>query len=179
MRYAKIDELEYVNGNGVGVSIYTQGCAFHCKDCFNQEAWDFDGGYNWDAEIKDHVLELLKRPYVTRLSVLGGEPLDGKNVRTLYLFLKEIKQQFPTKKIWLYTGYIYENILINNLNQLLHSTQTDEYRQSIVKLCDVLVDGQFETDKKDLTLKFRGSKNQRVIDIQETLKQNKVVLYCD
>lgn len=179
MRYAKIDELEYVNGNGVGVSIYTQGCAFHCKDCFNQEAWDFDGGYTWDAEIKDHVLELLKRPYVTRLSVLGGEPLDEKNVRTLYLFLKEIKQQFPTKKIWLYTGYIYENILINNLNQLLHSTQTDEYRQSIVKLCDVLVDGQFETDKKDLTLKFRGSKNQRVIDIQETLKQNKVVLYCD
>lgn len=179
MRYAKIDELEYVNGNGVGVSLYVQGCHFHCKNCFNQETWDFNGGNEWDVEVKNHIIELLKRPYITRLSILGGEPLEGINVRVLYNFIKEIKQLYPNKKIWLYTGFKYENLLINSLNKLLDSTQTDEYRQSIIKLCDVLVDGQFEEDKKDLTLKFRGSKNQRVIDIQQSLEQDKIILYCD
>ena len=179
MRYASIRKMDISNGEGIGVSLFVQGCKFMCLNCFNQEAWDFNGGKEWTPKVEEEFLELIDRPYITRISILGGEPLESVNVRQLYLLIKKIKERFSDKKIWLYTGYIYENILINNLNQLLHSTQTDEYRQSIVKLCDVLVDGQFETDKKDLTLKFRGSKNQRVIDIQETLKQNKVVLYCD
>lgn len=180
MRYAQIRKMDISNGEGVGIALFVQGCHFHCKDCFNQETWDFNGGKEWTEDIENQFIELAKRPYVTRISLLGGEPLHNRNVRTLYLLLKKIKQQLPHLKIWIYTGYKYEDILIQDCIKLFESTQADEYRQSIIKeFCDVLVDGQFETDKKDLTLKFKGSKNQRVIDIQETLKHNKIILYCD
>lgn len=180
MRYAQIRKMDISNGEGVGIALFVQGCPFHCIDCFNQETWDFNGGKEWTTEVENQFIELAKRPYITRITLLGGEPLHNKNVRALYLLLKKIKKQLPHLKIWIYTGFKYENIFIKNFDELLRSTQADEYRQSIIKeFCDVLVDGQFETDKKDLTLKFKGSRNQRVIDVQETLKHNKIILYCD
>lgn len=161
MRYAQITPFEICNGKGAGVSLFTQGCHFQCKGCFNQNAWDFNGGKEWNDEIKNKFFELINRPYIKRVSILGGEPLANANISEVYSLCKEIKEKFPTKNIWLYTGYMFEDI--------------DSYL--IMKYIDVLVDGRYIDKLKDLTLKFKGSSNQRVIDIQKTFKENKIVLY--
>jgi anaerobic ribonucleoside-triphosphate reductase activating protein len=166
MRYASIRELDISNGEGVGVALFVQGCHFHCKNCFNSKAWDFNDGKEWTEEVKNNFLKLIDKPYIKRVSILGGEPLAKENYLEVRYLLKELKQKYPDKKIWLYTGYTFD--VFENYRELLRT----------IIYCDVLVDGQFEEDKKDFTLKFRGSSNQRVIDVQESLKQNKVVLYC-
>lgn len=181
MKYASIRELDISNGEGIGISLFVQGCSFHCKGCFNQDTWDFNGGNEWTKEVENKFLDLASRPYIKRISILGGEPLDNKNVEDLCSLINKIKFIFPDKAIWLFTGFKW--------NQILYPIVTDDFnlergkiincRRQIAETCDVVVDGQFEEDKRDLTLKFRGSTNQRVIDVQESLKQNKVVLYCD
>ena len=180
IRYAQIRKMDISNGEGIGVSLFVQGCNFHCKNCFNKDTWDFSGGKEWTEEIKKEFLTLINRPYIKRVSILGGEPLANENVHDVLTLVKEIKHQYPDKEIWLYSGFKFEtiiNLVTDDLN-----TERDyilNCRKEILNYIDILVDGRFEEDKKDLTLKFRGSSNQRVIDVKKSLEQNKVVLWRD
>ena len=173
MRYAQIRKMDISNGLGVGVSLFVQGCHFHCKDCFNPETWDFNGGKEYTQETEETILKLIEPEYITRFSILGGEPLEPRNLLDLAELIVDIKIIKPDIKIWLYTGYEYEWLRFESATSILE----DRYLlQIILKNIDVLVDGQFQEDKKDLTYPFAGSTNQRVINIQETRKQNKIVL---
>ena len=179
MRYSKIDKMEYCNGEGFGVSVFVQGCHFHCKGCFNPETWDFNGGRKWGQEQVDLVLKLLGNPHITRLSILGGEPLAYENLIGVLNLVAEVRRKFrDSKQIWLYTGsdvdrFLFQTIFLDDVDFL-----APQLRQDIVSLCDYVVDGRFEEDKKDLSLAFRGSSNQRIIDIKKTLSNtnNKIVL---
>lgn len=179
MRFASMRNLDISNGEGVGVSLFVQGCDRHCFNCFNPDTWDFNGGKEWTEETKNKFIKLIDRPYINRISVLGGEPLAEQNLDEVLSLIKEIRISFPEKTIWLYTGYKFED-LINGIHYPLDSKWEDKVlRQSIVKLCDVLVDGEYIDEQRDITLKWRGSSNQRVIDAKQSLAQNKIVLYCD
>ena len=170
MRYAQIRNMDISNGNDIGVSLFTQGCRFHCKNCFNKETWDFNGGKEWTEEIENKFFELINRPYIKRVSILGGEPLVDDNITDVFDLITKIKDEFPNKNIWLYTGYTLEDILNNPLRDM-----NTTLRRRIVTMCDILVDGRYIDEQRDLTLKWRGSQNQRVINIQETLKQGKII----
>lgn len=185
MRDAQIRSMDISNGEGVGVSLFVQGCPLHCKNCFNSDTWDFNGGKEWTEEIKDRFMKLIDRPYIKRVSFLGGECLAEQNLNEVLKLVKEIRISFPEKTIWLYTGFEW-NSLITKINQptfpdkdFEHTMEIHKKRQEIIKLCNVVVDGEYIDEQKDLTLKFRGSKNQHVIDVQQSLAQNKIVLYCD
>jgi anaerobic ribonucleoside-triphosphate reductase activating protein len=157
--------MDISNGPGVGVSLFVQGCHLHCKGCFNSTAWDFNGGKEWNDDVKQKFLELASKPYIKRISILGGEPLSPENSYDLYELITEIKDKLPDKVIWLYTGYLFEYAINNQSNR------------KILELCDVVVDDRYVEELKDIGLPWCGSSNQRVIDVQETLKQNKIVLY--
>lgn len=157
--------MDISNGPGVGVSLFVQGCHLHCKGCFNSTAWDFNGGKEWNDDVKQKFLELASKPYIKRISILGGEPLSPENNYDLYELITEIKDKLPDKVIWLYTGYLFEYAINNQSNR------------KILELCDVVVDDRYVEELKDIGLPWCGSSNQRVIDVQETLKQNKIVLY--
>lgn len=165
MNYASIRNLDVSNGEGVGISLFVQGCALHCKNCFNPNTWDFNGGKKWTKEIEDMFVELANKPYIKRISILGGEPLSGSNKYPIFLLCQRLKNLYPNKKIWLYSGYTYEQIC--------------QSRESLkVLTCvDVLVDGPYIDEQRDITLAFRGSKNQRIINVQKTLQQGEIVLY--
>lgn len=179
MRYAQITPFEVCNGKGAGVSLFTQGCRFRCGNCFNKETWDFNGGKEWTEEIENKFFKLIDRPYIKRVSILGGEPLVDENVSDVFNLIIEIKDKFPDKNIWLYTGYTW--------NQIFHPVVTDNldierdlilnHRKRAVEMCDILVDGRYVDELRDLTLKFVGSKNQRLIDVKSSLEQEKVVLW--
>lgn len=168
MRYASIRNMDISNGEGVGVSLFVQGCHFHCKNCFNQDTWDFSGGKEWNREIEDEFMKLANRPYIKRVSLLGGEPLADENVLDIMRLINRIKTECPDKKIWCYTGYTWEQIF-PIVNPYLNLTQAEMTRQNAVKNCDILVDGRFVEEEKDLSLEFRGSKNQRIIDVKERI----------
>lgn len=164
MRYAQIRSMDISNGTGIGVSLFVQGCHFHCKDCFNSETWDFSGGKPWTEDSKKIFLISVLRAYIERVSILGGEPLADENFSDVFDLVQTIHEKFPEKKIWIYTGYTWEELL------------NDEQKKEILPYINVLVDGRFQTDLKDLSLKFKGSSNQRVIDVQESLKSKEVIL---
>lgn len=168
MRYASIRSMDISNGEGVGVSLFVQGCHFHCKNCFNQDTWDFSGGKEWNREIEGEFMKLVNRPYIKRVSLLGGEPLADENVLDIMRLINRIKTECPDKKIWCYTGYTWEQIF-PIVNPYLNLTQAEMTRQNAVKNCDILVDGRFVEEEKDLSLEFRGSKNQRIIDVKERI----------
>lgn len=194
MRVAQIRSMDISNGEGVGVSLFVQGCDRHCFNCFNSETWDFNGGKEWTEKTKNKFMELVDRPYIKRVSFLGGECLADQNLNGVLDLIKEIRIFFPEKTIWLYTGYKLEllNEKIYNKTTCL-STISHFYpisnknelninqmkRSKIISLCNIVVDGEYIDEQKDLTLKFRGSKNQRVIDVKQSLAQNKMILYCD
>ena len=157
MRIADIQEFDVNNGEGVGCSLFVQGCHFHCKNCFNQSTWDFNGGKEWTQSTKEKFLELVNNPYITRVSILGGEPLADENIQDVYDLIKQIPS---SKKIWLYTGYVWDDM--------------DFVRRLVANSVDVLVDGRFVDELKDLNLPFRGSSNQRLIDIKKTLNSFKI-----
>lgn len=152
MRYASIRSFDISNGEGIGVALFTQGCKFHCKGCFNQETWDLDGGKEYTPEIEEEIMKLLGRDFIDRFSILGGEPLLDRNIEDLTRLCKRIKREYPDKKIWLYSGYTYETI-IHNLPELMDNI-------------DILVDGTYIEELKNLNLHFRGSSNQRVIKVK-------------
>lgn len=178
MRYAQIRKMDISNGEGVGISLFVQGCHFHCKDCFNQETWDFEGGKKWTLETQREFLNLADKPYIKRISILGGEPLADENYRAIMDLLLAIELRFGnTKSVWLYTGYTWEEL--QSSGDLLDKREKHKaaMRSTTAFLANVLVDGRFETDKKDLALAFRGSRNQRIIDVQKSLDQNCIVLW--
>lgn len=186
MRYAQIRSLDISNGEGCGVALFVQGCPFHCYNCFNPDTWDFNGGKEWTKETKNKFLTLIDRPYIKRVSLLGGECLAEQNLDGVLDLVREIRISFPEKTIWLYTGFKWEQIMNIKVMQPIFSCEDLENKiqnvlkkQEIIKQCDVLVDGEYIDEQRDLTLAYRGSKNQRVIDVQQSLTQNKLVLYCD
>ena len=158
MRYNLIRKMDISNGPGVIVSIFMQGCSFHCKNCFNQETWDFEGGQEFTDDTINKVLELSNKPEVKGLSILGGEPMHPTNIEGTTKLAKAFKEKYPEKSIWAWTGFQYEDIK----------------DKDVFNYIDVLVDGQYKDELHDPTLKWRGSSNQRVIDIKESKKQNKV-----
>lgn len=183
MRYAQIRSMDISNGEGVGVSLFVQGCPFHCKNCFNSETWDFNGGKEWTEKTKNKFMELIDRPYIRRISILGGEPLAEQNLDEVLSLIKEIRISFPEKTIWLYTGYNFD-LLKSQYDEYKYTpfaASADEWltRWEIISNVDVFVDGEYIDEQKDLTLKFRGSKNQHVIDVKQSLSQKKMVLYCE
>lgn len=153
--------MDISNGPGIRVSIFMQGCTFKCKNCFNKETWDFNGGDQFNEKIINKVIELCQNPNIKGLSILGGEPLHPKNIEGTTLLAKHLKEKLPEKTIWVWTGFLYE--------ELKH--------REIFNYIDVLVDGRYNDDLHDPTLKYRGSSNQRVIDIHKTLKNRKITLY--
>lgn len=153
MNYANIDEVEIINGEGIGVALFVSGCPFHCEGCFNSEAWDYEYGHEFTADTMEMLGRLSEKPYVQRISILGGEPLADKNIDTVYHIILTLRDTLPDKEIWLYSGFTYENL--------------SPHQQKVVREVDVFVDGPFVEAEKDLRLKFRGSRNQRVIDIKE------------
>ncbi len=181
MHYAQIRSMDISNGEGVGVALFVQGCNFHCPSCFNQDTWDFNGGKEWTEETKETFLKLADKPYMKRVSFLGGECLANENLEGVYNVIKDVKKIFPDKKIWLWTGYtwesIFNSIVTDNLD--LERDKLIKLRQEIVKMTDILVDGRYIHEQKDMNLKFKGSKNQRVIDVKESIKQGKVIIYCE
>ena len=171
MYYADIKKADVANGLGVRVSVFVSGCTHHCKNCFNEEAWDFHYGNEFTQKEIDKVIELMDHSYVAGLSLLGGEPFEHINQQGLLPLVKIVKEKFPDKNIWCYSGYTFENDIIDRMCK--EWKETPEFLSYI----DVLVDGKFEEDKKDLSLRFRGSSNQRIIDVQKSLKENKTVLF--
>lgn len=186
MRFASMRNLDISNGEGVGVSLFVQGCDRHCFNCFNPDTWDFNGGKEWTEGTKNKFIRLIDRPYINRISVLGGEPLAEQNLDEVLSLIKEIRISFPEKTIWLYTGFCWNDIMCSFAGLQADCVVLDkkdieawEKRRKIISNIDVLVDGEYIDEQKDLSLKFRGSKNQRVIDVKQSLAQNKIVLYCD
>lgn len=171
MYYADIKKADVANGLGVRVSVFVSGCTHHCKNCFNEEAWDFHYGNEFTQKEIDKVIELMDHSYVAGLSLLGGEPFEHINQQGLLPLVKIVKEKFPDKNIWCYSGYTFENDIIDRMCK--EWKETPEFLSYI----DVLVDGKFEEDKKDLSLRFRGSSNQRIINVKKSLKENKTVLF--
>lgn len=212
MRYSQIRSMDISNGKGVGCSLFVQGCEFHCKNCFNPDTWDFNGGKKWTDDTKKNLLQLVDRPYIKRISILGGEPLAESNLKDILDLVTEIRKTYPTKTldtadgivashnilcekteeiraslpektIWLYTGYMWEELFSASYSKDYICTTTADrdaiYRQLIIKNVDVLVDGRYIDSQRDITLKWRGSKNQRVIDVQRSLDKGEIILWTE
>ena len=183
MRFASMRNLDISNGEGVGVSLFVQGCDRHCFNCFNSETWDFNGGKEWTEETKNKFIKLIDRPYIHRISILGGEPLAERNLDEVLSLIKEIRISFHDKTIWLYTGYDFDllNSKYNEYKYTPFAANADEWltRWEIISNVNVLVDGEYIDEQKDLSKKWAGSKNQRVINVKESIKNNKIILYCD
>lgn len=173
MNYADIKTVDVANGKGVRVSIFVSGCNHHCKGCFNSEAWDFNYGKEFNQDCINKIMEELDKPYIKGLSLLGGEPLEFKNQEGLLPLVKQVKEKHPEKDIWCYTGFTFDKDVMDNMCKINKNTK------ELMSYIDVVVDGKFEEDKKDLKLKFRGSSNQRIIDVKESFKANKVIEYND
>ena len=183
MNYAQIRSMDISNGEGIGVSLFVQGCDFHCKNCFNSETWEFSKGQEWNDKTKNQFLKLIEKPFIQRVSILGGEPLHPKNVQNVLKIVDEIRVSYPTKNIWLYTGYtwkeiwIKDNIKTGDKIQDMREKAIKNLRRQVVRICDILIDGRYIDELRDVSLHWRGSSNQRVINVQETLKQKQIVLW--
>ena len=172
MNYANIKNCDIANGLGVRVSLFVSGCTHHCPGCFNQIAWDFNYGKDFNKEVQDKIIELLSPSYIDGFSILGGEPFEIVNQRSLVDFVKRVKQTYPNKDIWAWSGYLFDSEILAGR---AHCEVTDE----LLKYIDVLVDGKFMIDLLDISLKYRGSSNQRIIDVKKSLESKSVVLVED
>lgn len=164
MRYNKIRKMDISDGPGVRVSIFMQGCAFHCKNCFNPETWDFEKGKEFTDETIERVLELCGNENITGLSILGGEPMHPTNIEGTTKLAKAFKEKYPEKTLWAWTGFLFDKWVKD---------------KEVAKYLDVLIDGQYVDELRNPMLKWKGSSNQRVIDVQKSLKNGEVVLYED
>ncbi len=173
MNYATIKNCDIANGPGVRVSLFVSGCTHRCKGCFNEVAWDFDYGEPFTQQTVEEILKMLEPPYVQGITLLGGEPFEPENQPALLKLLRQIKQKLPDKSIWAFSGYLFDrDILAGRLGP-------EEITRELVSYLDVLVDGPFILEKKDLSLRFRGSSNQRIIDVPASLKSGEIVLWTD
>lgn len=170
MNYAEIKNCDIANGPGVRVSLFVSGCTHHCPGCFNEVAWDFQYGEPFTEEVMDRIVEMLRPNYIRGLTLLGGEPFEPENQAGVVALLRKIKKELPKKTIWAFSGYLFDrDILSGRLGD------TREY----LSYLDVLVDGPFVEAKKNLSLRFRGSENQRIIDVPASLAAGEVVLWED
>lgn len=167
MNYLKIEKTSIANGEGIRVVLWVSGCSLYCKGCQNPQTWNFYGGKPFDDNAKQELFEALNKSYIQGITISGGHPLETHNRPDVYCLITEIKKKFPTKDIWFYTGYTWEEIFEKGARET----------QRILYWTDVLVDGKYIEDERDLTLKWCGSRNQRVIDVQKSLKENKIILY--
>ena len=164
MRYNTIRKMDIADGPGVRVSIFLQGCEFHCYNCFNPETWDFDGGEEFTDEVIERLMELCSEEYIQGLSILGGEPMHPKNIAATTAIAKAFKNLYPDKNLWVWSGFTFEVL------------QKRKDAQEVLNYIDTLVDGQYKDELHDFRLEWRGSSNQRVIDVQKSLKKGEVVL---
>lgn len=169
MNYAAIKKTDTANGPGIRVSLFVSGCTHHCKGCFNAETWDFAYGKPYTEATREEILEALRPDYIRGLSLLGGEPMEPANRPSVLQLVKEVRQQYPQKDIWCYTGYTFDRDL------LAWIAGGDGETEELLSLLDVLVDGEFVEERKNLRLPFRGSENQRLIDVPASLKEGRVI----
>ncbi len=173
MNYGEIKNCDIANGIGVRVSLFVSGCTNHCENCFQPQTWDFNYGKAFDAGVEDEIIALLSPDYINGLTVLGGEPFEPSNQRALLPFVKRVRETYPQKTIWTFSGFTLEELTTKSPHP--RCEVTDE----LLGYIDVLVDGRFVEAKKDITLRFRGSSNQRLIDMNETRKQGSIILWQD
>lgn len=173
MNYGNIKKNDIANGIGVRTSLFVSGCTHHCKGCFNPETWDFCYGEKFTKETEDEIINSLKPDFIRGLTVLGGEPFEKENQKALLPFIKRVKEELPQKDIWFFSGYLFEELSGKIKNERCRTNHTDE----LLSLIDVLVDGEFIEEKKNISLRFRGSENQRLIDMRKTLKRGEIILW--
>ena len=179
MNYHTITYPDQNNGDGLRVVLWLSGCSHHCYNCQNPQTWDANSGIPFDESAKEELFRELDKDYISGLTLSGGDPLHEANLDGVLDLVNKIRLLFPNKSIWLYSGYNYQKVM-RQLPNLATKKNHDMYkRQRIIKQCDVMVDGKYIDSQRDITLKWRGSSNQRVIDTRKSLEQNKVVLYCD
>lgn len=175
MNYATIKWTDIANGEGVRISLFVSGCTHRCKNCFNEIAWDFNYGEPFDDKIQEKILQELGSGFIAGLSLLGGEPLEPQNQLALFPFIKKVKEKYPEKNVWCYTGFVLDE----RTGELKETRKNTGVTKNLISLFDVLVDGAFVEELKDIRLKFRGSSNQRIIDVQKTLQEGECVLYME
>lgn len=173
MNYAAIKKFDIADGPGVRVTLFVSGCTHHCKECFQPETWNFEYGQPFTRETEDELIEALGKEYIAGLTLLGGEPFEPQNQRALVPFLRRVRETYPSKNIWSYTGYTLETDLLSP------SRARCEVTDEMLSMIDVLVDGEFILEKKNIRLRFRGSENQRLIDLNQTRKTGETVLWDD
>lgn len=171
MYYGEIKKCDIANGEGVRVSLFVSGCTHHCPGCFNQDTWDFGYGKEYTDETEREILDALSPEYVNGLSLLGGEPFEPQNQQVLVQLLRKVREQYPEKNIWCYTGYLYDKELLSE------SRARCEYTDEMLSMIDVLVDGRFVEALKDIRLVFRGSSNQRIIDVKKSMESGEIILW--
>lgn len=169
MNYADIKKIDVANGEGVRVSVFVSGCNHHCKGCFNQCAWDFNYGKKFTEKEEQQIIDYMNHDYISGLSLLGGEPLEPRNQEGLLPLVKKVKEKFPNKNIWCYTGFDFEKDVVGKM------AKDNETTRELLKYIDVIVDGKFEEDKRDLKLQFRGSSNQKIVDVKKSLQTGQIV----
>lgn len=173
MHYGEIKNYDIANGIGVRVSLFVSGCTNHCEHCFQPETWDFTHGEPFTEKTQEELLQMMEPDYIHGFTLLGGEPFEPENQRGILPFLQKLKQEFPEKTVWAYTGFMLEDLMTEGTHPHCEITET------ILSLIDVLIDGRFVEAKKDLSLQFRGSSNQRIIDLKKTLAEGRVILWED
>ena len=169
MNYAGIKYCDIANGTGCRTVLFVSGCRNACKGCFQPQTWDFGYGEPFDEKVQEEVLKSLEPDYITGITVLGGEPFEPENQKELVPFMGKVVARYPNKNVWAFTGYIYDKDLVAGGRR--HTEDTDE----LLSMIDVLVDGPFQEEKKDITLKFRGSSNQRILDLKETIRTGNII----
>ena len=183
MNYLQITHEDVCNGDGLRVVLWLSGCSHHCYNCQNPQTWNPDSGIPFDESAKQEIFNELSKDYISGITFSGGDPLHEQNLDEVLKLIKQIRISFPEKTIWLYTGYDFDllNSKYNEYKYTPFAANADEWltRWEIISNVDVLIDGEYIDEQRDITLKWRGSSNQRVIDVKQSLTQNKVVLYCN
>lgn len=171
MNYSEIKEYDIANGPGVRVTLFVSGCTHRCKGCFNEMTWDFEYGRPFGEDTVEHILKKLEPSYIAGLTLLGGEPMEYKNQIGLLPLLRRVKEEYPGKTVWCYTGYLYDKDILEDFCMKWEETK------EILSYLDIVVDGEFVEDLKDISLQFRGSSNQRIIDVKKSMQAGEIVLW--
>lgn len=171
MNYLEIKKYDIANGPGIRTTLFVSGCTHHCKGCFNPESWDFKAGKNFTEDTIEEIIESMKPDYIKGLTLLGGEPFEPANQSALLPLLKRVKEVFPKKNIWAFSGYLFDKQIMEIM------VPKYDFTRKVLEYIDVLVDGEFHEDEKDLSIVYRGSRNQRIIDVKKSLKEGTVVLH--
>ena len=174
MNYLSIEKTSVANGVGIRTVLWVSGCSLHCKGCHNPESWDFNAGKPFDKNAMKELMNCLSKPYINGLTISGGHPLENNNLSTVFSIISNVKAFEPTKDIWLYTGL---NLEYNDFVFSNPKNRYDMFKYNVLTYCDVVVDGEFREELRDTTLAFRGSSNQRLIDVKKTIKNKSIVLY--